>query len=86
MDVELVIPVHNERVVLAANVAQVHAFLTEHVEFSWSIVIAENASTDGTSAIADELAQQFAGVRVTHLVEPGRGRALRDAWSASDAT
>jgi len=85
VDVELVIPVHNERVVLATNVARVHAFLSEQAAFTWSIVIAENASSDGTPAIADGIAEQLTSVRVTHLVEPGRGRALRDAWLASDA-
>ena len=85
VDVELVIPAHNERVVLAANVAQVHAFLTDQADFSWSMVIAENASTDGTAALADDLAAQLPAVRATHLTEPGRGRALRESWLASDA-
>ena len=85
VDVELVIPVHNERLVLATNVARVHAFLREQAGFSWSIVIAENASTDGTLALAAALASELPGVRVTHRSAPGRGGALRDAWLASAA-
>ncbi|MDQ1747386.1 MAG: hypothetical protein QOD07_1649 [Frankiaceae bacterium] len=85
MDVELVIPVHNEEAVLAANVGRVHAFLGAQAAYTWSIVIAENASTDGTSAIADELAATLPSVRATHLAEPGRGRALREVWLASEA-
>jgi glycosyltransferase involved in cell wall biosynthesis len=86
VDVELVIPVHNERLVLATNVSRVHAFLTGRAGFTWSIVVAENASSDGTPAIADELATRLPALRVVHLPEPGRGRALREAWLASEAT
>jgi len=86
VDVELVIPVHNEQAVLASNVGRVHAFLSDHREMTWSIVIAENASSDGTPAIADELAATLPSVRAIHLAEPGRGRALREAWLASEAT
>src|SRR5213082_2327045 len=86
VDVELVIPVHNERVVLAANVARVYDFLTGQDAFTWSIVIAENASTDGTGALADDLAARLPGVRATHLSRPGRGRALRESWLVSDAS
>jgi glycosyltransferase involved in cell wall biosynthesis len=86
VDVELVVPVHNERLILDRNVTRVHEFLTAQARFSWSIVIAENASTDGTGVLADEIAARLPAVRVTHLPEPGRGRALRDAWLASDAT
>ena len=86
VDVELVIPVHNEQAVLASNVGRVHEFLTAQAGFSWSIVIAENASGDRTPAIADELAVTLTSVRAVHLAEPGRGRALRESWLASRAT
>jgi glycosyltransferase involved in cell wall biosynthesis len=86
VDVELVIPVYNERLVVERNVARVHEFLSVQADFTWSIVVAENASSDGTGALADDIAARLPAVRVTHLAEPGRGRALRDAWLASDAT
>ena len=85
VDVELVVPVHNERLVLEPNVERVHAFLSAQDGFTWSIVIAENASTDGTLPIAEQLAARLPSVRVLHLPEPGRGRALRTAWLASEA-
>src|SRR5207253_1148709 len=50
------------------------------------ITIADNASTDATGALADRLAGELVGVRALHLPAKGRGRALRAAWSASDAT
>ncbi|HEY0631176.1 MAG TPA: glycosyltransferase, partial [Thermoleophilaceae bacterium] len=49
------------------------------------IVIADNASTDGTLAAARRLAYELPGVHVLHLPAKGRGRALRAAWSATDA-
>ena len=52
---------------------------------SYRITIADNASTDGTAAIADRLAAEFPEVRAVHLAEKGRGRALKAVWSASDA-
>ena len=48
-------------------------------------MIADNASTDATLFVARELARELADVGVLHLDEKGRGRALRPAWSPSDA-
>ena len=48
-------------------------------------MIADNASTDGTPAIARAIARTLGGVQVLRLERKGRGRALRAAWSASDA-
>ena len=48
-------------------------------------MIADNASTDATPAIAGSLAAELADVRVLRLDQKGRGRALRAAWSATDA-
>ncbi|MFQ5460294.1 MAG: glycosyltransferase, partial [Anaerolineae bacterium] len=42
-------------------------------------------STDGTLAMAEELAAANDRVRVVHLAKKGRGRALRRAWLESDA-
>ncbi|MGZ4677694.1 MAG: glycosyltransferase [Acidimicrobiia bacterium] len=80
----MVVPVFDEATVLAANVRRLHAYLDAHCPYSWRITIADNASTDGTLAIARELARQLAGVEVRHLDRKGRGLALRDAWNASD--
>jgi putative flippase GtrA len=50
---------------------------------SWTITIADNASTDRTWPIACRLALLFDGVRAVHLSSKGRGRALRTVWSQS---
>lgn len=84
-DVEVVVPVYNEQAALGDSVRRLHAFLTERFPFSWRIVIADNASTDGTPFVARELAARLDCVRHRRLERKGRGLALREAWSASDA-
>ncbi|HEX5908875.1 MAG TPA: bifunctional glycosyltransferase family 2/GtrA family protein [Thermoleophilaceae bacterium] len=83
--VEVVVPVYNEEAVLARSIGRLHRLLSGDFPFSWRIVIADNASTDATPRIAARLARQLPGVRALRLEEKGRGRALRTAWSASDA-
>ncbi len=83
--VDIVVPVYNEQAGLERSIRRLHRFLDTEFPFSWRIVIADNASTDATPAIARELAATLGGVRVLRLERKGRGRALRAAWSASDA-
>ena len=82
---EIVVPVYNEEAALALSVRRLHRFLTAEFPFSWRIVIADNASTDSTPAVARDLAAALPGVRTLRLERKGRGRALRAAWAASDA-
>jgi putative flippase GtrA len=83
--VDIVVPVYNEHAVLAQSIRRLHAYLSSEFPFTWRIVIADNASTDDTLAIAHGLAAELRGVEVLHLPQKGRGRALRAAWSTSDA-
>ena len=83
--VEIVVPVHDEETALALSVRRLHRFLTAEFPFSWRIVIADNASTDATPAVARELAAALPGVSVLRLDRKGRGRALRAAWTGSEA-
>jgi glycosyltransferase involved in cell wall biosynthesis len=82
---DVVVPVHNEQAGLARSVRRLHRYLASEFPFSWRIVIADNASTDATPAIARELAAELGGVRCLRLERKGRGRALRAAWATSDA-
>lgn len=84
-DVEIVVPVYNEAGVLERNVRTLCAYITGNCDFSFRVTIADNASTDGTLAIARRLSGELPAVEVLHLDEKGRGRALRAAWSRSDA-
>ena len=83
--VEIVVPVFNEQRVLGESVRRLHRHLAGGFPFTWRIVIADNASTDGTLAVARRLSDELPGVEVLHVPEKGRGRALRAAWSRTDA-
>ncbi|WBB52731.1 dolichyl-phosphate beta-glucosyltransferase [Verrucosispora sp. WMMD573] len=82
---DVVVPVYNEEVDLGPGVRRLHAHLAEHFPYPFRITIADNASIDGTLAVAEALTVELPEVRVRHLSAKGRGRALRAAWSASEA-
>jgi putative flippase GtrA len=79
---DVVIPVHDEEVGLAASVARLHRHLTR-LPYTFRITIADNASADGTALVAHRLTHEYDEVRAVHLPEKGRGRALKQVWSAS---
>jgi putative flippase GtrA len=81
---DVVIPVHNEQAQVAESVERVLTHLRT-MPWSFRVTIADNASTDGTSAIGRRLSTQYPEVRLVRLVEKGRGRALKQVWSASDS-
>jgi len=83
--VDIVIPVYNEEHVLADSVATLRKFLAQGFAHQYRIVVADNASTDGTLAVAQKLAKKHADVASLHVPQKGRGRALRAAWLASPA-
>ena len=78
-------PVYNEAAGLERSIRRLHRFLEAEFPFSWRIVVADNASTDETPAIAERLAYELSRVEVLQLERKGRGRALRAAWTASRA-
>ncbi len=85
VDVDIVIPVYNEAEQLAISITALRTFLDASFPYMTTITIADNASTDGTWDIALRLADTLAHVKALHLDQKGRGRALRAAWTASDA-
>ena len=85
MDVEIVVPVYNEAVQLAARITALRSFLDESFPFRALVTIVDNASTDDTMQVARTLAETTSGVAVMHLPRKGRGYALRSAWSTSSA-
>jgi putative flippase GtrA len=82
---DVTVPVYNEAHVLERSVGTLHAYLREHFPFTWRITIVDNASTDGTLDVARRCAETFEHVQVLHLDRKGRGLALREAWTRSDA-
>lgn len=85
--VDLVIPCYNEERVLAQSVEKLRAWCAENLgAYRWRIVVADNASTDRTFAVAQELSQQHSDdTAAIHLDRKGRGRALAKAWLESSA-
>ncbi len=83
--VDIVVPVKNEARTLAPSVKQLVEHLRHNFPFTARVTIADNGSTDGTWLIACSLVDEFPEVRAVHLDQPGRGRALYEVWSSSDA-
>ena len=85
-DVDIVVPVFNEQGALARSIRRLHDHLAAELPFAWRIVIADNASTDARRRSRAALADDLPGVeRRCAWTAKGRGRALRAAWSRSDA-
>ncbi|WP_457032100.1 glycosyltransferase [Kitasatospora sp. P5_F3] len=83
--VEVVVPVYNEEHTVERCVRRLHAYLGETFPYPYRITIADNASIDGTWAVATALAAEIPQVEAVHLDLKGRGRALRQVWGDSDA-
>ena len=83
---DCVIPVYNEADDLEANILTLHNFLSENLSsYDWCIIIADNASIDGTDYIGRRLATALPRVVYYRLTAKGRGRALKATWMRSDA-
>jgi Glycosyl transferase family 2 len=83
--VEVTVPVYNEEKVLEQSVRLLHSYLSDNLPLHFLITIADNASTDGTFAIAQRMGAELPRVRAVHLDRKGRGLALRHVWSSGDA-
>ena len=83
---DIVIPVYNEELELADHIAILVSYLRLYLtDFSWTITIADNASTDKTLVIAKTLEQKYKEVKALHIDKKGRGRAVKYAWLQSDS-
>jgi glycosyltransferase involved in cell wall biosynthesis len=74
--ISVVMPAYNEAEILTTSVKEVVAGLRERGA-SFEAIIVENGSTDGTLALANEIAAELEEVRVEHRDEADYGRALR---------
>jgi len=82
---DVVIPVHNEQHTLAAAVHRLRDHLEATFPYPYRITVADNASTDETPSVAMDLAAELPELRAIRLERKGRGLALNQVWSASDA-
>ena len=84
--VVVVIPIYNEELELQESILKLKSFLAKNLaEYDWSIIIADNASTDNSKKIALNLAKSDKRITYLHLDLKGRGRAVKKAWSTSSA-
>lgn len=84
--VEIVIPIYNEEKELEKSVKKLYSFAQDKLSpYDWRITIADNASTDGSLAIAQRIAKWKSRVGYLHLDKKGRGRAVKKAWRESTA-
>jgi glycosyltransferase involved in cell wall biosynthesis len=68
VSVEVVVLVYNEQDALPQSIPVLCAYLETYFPYRWSVVIANNASTDNTLAVAGELAAAYhPHVSVLHL-------------------
>lgn len=79
IDVSVILPVYNEAKILRKSVAEVRKVM-EQTKYQYEIIIAEDASTDGTDIVAKELSQEFGNVIHLHRDKRyGRGSAVANA-------
>jgi glycosyltransferase involved in cell wall biosynthesis len=81
LTLNIVLPVYNEEDELADHTETLLKYLrSDIVDFSCTITIADNASTDKTPQIAKNLAKKYPEISVITLAQKGRGRAVKYAW------
>lgn len=81
MKYSLVIPTYNEASVILLTVHTLVQIFDERLISDWEIIIADNASTDGTAEAV--LSLRDTRVRVVRLAEKGKGRALRAGFATA---
>lgn len=79
----IVLPVYNEENTIKDSVRKIVGFLDNRYDFE--ILIVDNGSTDKTLEKAKKLCEDYSGIKCIHIDKKGRGRALRKAWSESNA-
>lgn len=78
--ITIVIPTYNEELILKTNIVKLFEFCQQYLTDNWQIIIADNASTDQTAAIGQELAQAYNQIKYFFLPQSGKGGAILTAW------
>jgi glycosyltransferase involved in cell wall biosynthesis len=81
----IVLPVYNEEKILRESVHTLTAFLQEHDQYNWKVIIADNNSEDGTGDIGRELASNNPIVDYLYISRKGVGIAVRSAWETAES-
>src|SRR3989344_6612052 len=80
---QIVLPVYNEECTLETSVLNLLRFLKENNYHRFSILIADNASTDKTAAMGKMLSKRHMHISYLHIDRKGVGIALKSAWKLS---
>jgi len=83
--VDVIIPVYNEEKILPRSIGSLVAFLREHVDVPWRVLITDNASVDRTPEVARQLTEEYPEVEYIRIPRKGRGGALKQVWLDSPA-
>lgn len=83
--VDITIPVLNEQRVLESSLNTLASYLSAECPYDWCITIVDNGSTDRTWSLAESFASVNPSARAIRLDRPGRGGAVKEAWSTSSA-
>jgi glycosyltransferase involved in cell wall biosynthesis len=75
----LTIPVYNEELILENSINKILSFLRGKFH-NYSILIANNGSTDKTEEIARKIVKKHKVVKLLNIKEKGRGIALKMSW------
>jgi glycosyltransferase involved in cell wall biosynthesis len=83
--IDFVIPIYNEQFAIARSVDELHRRLEGFDLPDWRIVIMDNGSTDDSQVAAMSVEARYERVVYQRLEIKGRGHALRNTWTQSDA-
>lgn len=82
--VEITIPVYNEEKELEKSISALYNFCVKNLKsYDWHLTIADNASIDGTPAVAASITKKYPKVVYFRLEQKGRGRAVKRVWAES---
>ena len=70
VSVDIVLPVYNEEEALPRSIAVLTDFLKQNLPNPWRVIIADNASTDGTRSVSEGLCAQYPGISYLPIPQP----------------
>jgi len=86
VDLSVVIPAYNEQARIGRTIEAVCAYLTG-TGVSWELIVVDDGSSDGTAAVAREIMERDARVRLIQLpANRGKGNAVRVGVLATHGT
>ncbi len=81
----LVVPIFNEEKVLEQSINSIVNFLDTETNYNYTVLIADNQSTDQSPIIGAYLSENYSKVEYVRIPRKGRGLALHTVWKETDA-